>query len=169
MNFWIHSQAFSKSKSSAFRLRGSIQRHPAFFQRFFEIWIVYHLGFHQIYRRVEKLFKFLNQRKIVAGVLHGGHRLELHEKVKVPNVGQCGFSGGGAENMEVLHSKGFAKRCDLPTQIENFLNHDEELYKNRRFQRTESDPLGRSNFVEERDGSPYVMTVMSRFSPCAIL
>jgi hypothetical protein len=59
-NFSIRLQAFSTSNSSFFRLRCSIQRHLAFFNRFLEIWIVDYLDFYEIYRRVKKLLEPLN-------------------------------------------------------------------------------------------------------------
>jgi hypothetical protein len=129
-NFSIRLQAFSTSNSNFFRLRCSIQRHLAFFHRFLEIWIVDYLGFYEIYRRVKKLLEPLNQEKIVLGVFHRWHRLELHQKIKVSHFVQCRFPSGATEKVQPLHSKSFAEGGNFSAQIENFLIYDGKLYQN---------------------------------------
>ena len=129
MNFWIRSQAFSTSKSSFVRARGSIQRYLAFFHRFFEIWILYCLALHEVYRRMKKLFELFHQAEVVLCIFHRRHGLELHKKIEISYLGQRGFLSGRAEKIQSLHPQGLANRYDFPTQIENFLNHDVKSYQ----------------------------------------
>jgi hypothetical protein len=131
--------------------RISIEGNLGFFYSCFKIWIVDHIGFDEIYRRLKKLFELLPQEKILLRVFHRRYRFELHEEVEIPHSGQCRFLSGGAEKIEPFHSKGFAERCDFFTQIEYLLNHVLRLYQDPLFlQTTCKHPFDRRRRPEAR-------------------